>query len=40
MSEDTTKVEKPAHKTLWFIGLYIGGVIAVASISYALRALA
>lgn len=30
---------KPARKALWFIGLYLGGVILVASLSYALRAL-
>jgi len=27
------------QKTLWFIALYVGGVIAIVSLSYALRAL-
>ena len=27
------------QRALWFIGLYVGGVIVVASLSYALRVL-
>ena len=36
---DSNRTQLRAHKALWFVGLYVGGVIVVASLSYALRAL-
>ncbi len=27
------------NRTLWFVGLYLGGVIVVGTLSYALRAM-
>lgn len=27
------------QRTLWFLGLYLGGVVVVSTLSYALRAL-
>jgi len=32
------KMKKSGRQTLWFIALYLGGVVAVSILSYALRA--
>ena len=34
---DTTNTGKPAHRWLWFIGLWATGVLTVAALSYGLR---